>query len=198
MATKFPRALNVYNEQVGTARSAITGKRHCGVAQWSEPAFADGTPMRRHFSERDWPMLACSQKSVLMNSYSIGLDRLRGIHIDNPISINADDAARLGIKNGDRVRITTPGASALGTALVRKGVMRGVVAVEHGYGHKELGARAHVIGGTRQPVKPALAAGLNLNDLGIADPTRKELSVWLDPVAGSSVRQGLPARIEKA
>jgi tetrathionate reductase subunit A len=197
MATRFPRALNVYNEQVGTARSAITGKRHCGVAQWTEPAFADGTPMRKHFSERDWPMLACSQKSVLMNSYSIGLDRLRGIHIDNPVSINADDATRLGIKNGDRVRVTTPGGSALGTALVRKGVMRGVVAVEHGYGHKELGARAHVIGGTRQPVKPALAAGLNLNDLGIADPTRKEASVWLDPVAGSSVRQGLPARIEK-
>jgi tetrathionate reductase subunit A len=198
MATKFPRALNIYNEQVGVARSAITGKRHCGVAQWTEPSFADGTPMRKHYGESDWPMLLCSQKSVLLNSYSIGLDRLRGLHVDNPVALHADDAVKLGVRNGDRVRITSPGGSVVGTALVRKGVMRGVIAIEHGYGHKELGARAHVIGDKRQPVKPALAAGISLNDLGLADPTRKGLSVWLDPVAGSSVRQGLPARIERA
>ena len=181
-----------------TARSAMTGQRHCGVAQWTAPSFADGTPMRDRYSEHDWPMLACSQKSVLLNSYAIGLDRLRGIHVDNPMAINTEDAARLGIRNGDRIRVTTPGGSALGTALVRHGVMRGVVAIEHGFGHRELGARAHEIGGKRQPVKPALAAGVNLNDLGLADPTRKEAAVWLDPVVGTAVRQGLPARIERA
>jgi tetrathionate reductase subunit A len=198
MAQRFPRALQVYNEQVGTARSAVTGKRFAGVPQWTEPAFSDGSAMRQHFSTAEWPMLLCSQKSVLMNSYSIGLDRLRGIHVDNPVALHVDDAAALGIRNGDRVRIATPGGSVVGTALVRHGVMKGVIAVEHGYGHKELGARSHMIGATAQPVKPALAAGICLNDLGLGDPTRKEPAVWLDPVAGSAVRQGLPARIARA
>ncbi|RAI43206.1 molybdopterin dinucleotide binding domain-containing protein [Rhodoplanes roseus] len=197
MAQKFPRGLQLYNEQVGTARSAVTGRRFAGVPQWTEPAFADGSAMRTHFPASDWPMLLCSQKSVLMNSYAIGLDRLRGIHVENPVAIHADDAAALGLRNGDTVRISTPGGSVVATALVRHGVMKGVIAIEHGYGHKELGARPHVIGGVSQPVKPALAAGVSLNDLGLGDPSRKGPAVWLDPVAGSAVRQGLPARIAR-
>jgi tetrathionate reductase subunit A len=198
MAQKFAPALTLYNEQVATARNAVTGKRHSGVPQWTPPAFSDGTPMRQVYGEADWPLLLISQKSVLMGAYTIGLDRLRGLHPENPVALHADDAARLGIRNGDTVRITTPGGEVVGTALVRHGVMRGVVAVEHGFGHTEFGARGHRIGGTRQPDGEALAAGINLNDVGLSDPTRKDLSVWLDPVAGSAVRQGLPARLARA
>jgi hypothetical protein len=151
MATKFPRALNIYNEQVAVSRSAMTGRRFAGMPQWIAPSFADGTPMWDHFAQGDWPMLMCSQKSVLLNSYSIGLDRLRGIHVDNPVSLHAGDAAKLGLRNGDRVRITTPGGSVLATALVRKGIMRGAIAVEHGYGHKETRC-------TRAPHRPDATA----------------------------------------
>ncbi len=197
MVTRFPRSLMIYNETVGTSRSAITGKRFAGVAGWDEPRFADGSRLRERFPEKEWPLLLSSQKSVLMNSYSIGVDRLRGIHVDNPVSINTADARKLGIANGDRIRITTPGGSVVGTALVRHGVMPGAAVVEHGYGHKELGARAHLIGSQRQPERAALSAGINLNDLGLPDPSQAGASVWLDPVAGSAVRQGLPARIER-
>ena len=75
------------------------------------------------------------------------------------------------------------------------GVMPGVIAVEHGYGHRELGARAHHIGEQQQPHKPQLAAGININDLGLADPTYPGRSVWVDTVSGASVRNGLPARL---
>ena len=36
-----------------------------------------------------------------------------------------------------------------------------------------------------------------LNDVGMLDPTRPKEGVWVDPVAGTAVRQGLPARLEK-
>lgn len=42
----------------------------------------------------------------------------------------------------------------------------------------------------------ANGSGINLNDLGFADPTREVANTWLDWVSGASVRQGLPARIE--
>ena len=197
MANRFPRPLLVYNESLATSRSAMTGKRFVGVARWVDPSFADGTPMRQKFPASDWPLLLSSQKSVLMNSYSIGVDRLRGIHSDNPVSINIEDAGALSIKNGDRIRITTPTGSVEGTALVRHGVMRGAAVVEHGYGHRELGARAHSIGGALQPANPELTAGINLNDIGMVDPTLKAPGVWLDPVAGSAIRQGIPARISR-
>jgi tetrathionate reductase subunit A len=192
------RMLHVYNETLGTSRSAVTGARFAGVPHWRAPEFSDGTPMRSVHTEADWPLLLVSQKSVLHNSYSIGADRLRGIRPDNPVAIHPDDAQRLGLRTGDRVRLVTPGGEAVGTAILRRGIARGVVAVEHGFGHREFGARAHEIGGVLQPEKPGLGAGVNLNDLGIPDPSRRGLSVWLDPIAGSAVRQGLPAKLVRA
>jgi tetrathionate reductase subunit A len=191
------RMLHLYNETLGTSRSAVTGARFKGMPHWLPPAFADGTPMRAVHAEAAWPMLLVSQKSVLHNSYSIGADRLRGIRPSNPVAIHPEDAARLGISSGDRIRVATPGGAAEGTAILRRGVARGVLAVEHGFGHRELGARRHEIGGVLQAEKKGLGAGLNLNDLGIPDPTRQGFSVWLDPIAGSAVRQGLPARVTR-
>ena len=42
-----------------------------------------------------------------------------------------------------------------------------------------------------------IKSGINLNDLGFADPTRQVANTWLDWVSGAAVRQGLPARIER-
>ena len=106
-----------------------------------------------------------------MSSISIGVDRLRQVHPHNPVSINRQDGERLGLRNGDKVRIVTPGGSVIGLALLRDGIQPGAVGIEHGYGHTEL-ARARVVDGKAMPHNPALAAGVNLNDLGFGDPTR--------------------------
>jgi tetrathionate reductase subunit A len=79
--------------------------------------------------------------------------------------------------------------------IVHAGVMQGVVAIEHDFDHRELGARTHRNDKEQQPDKPALRAGINLNDLGLADPTRSGKSVWVDAIAGTAVRNGLPARL---
>ena len=108
------------------------------------------------------------------------------------------DAAKAGLQSGDTATLSTPGGSVKTTVIVHEGVMQGVVAIEHGFGHRELGARAHRIGGERQPDKPALRAGITLNDLGLSDPTRTGKSVWVDAVSGTTVRNGLPARLLRA
>ena len=190
--------MNLYYEPVGTSRNALTGRRNSGTPGWTPPAFADGTPMRSVHSEQEWPFLLVSQKSVLLNSYANGVARLRAIAPDNPVSIHADDAARLGLATGDAVVIETPGGRVVGTALVRHGIMRGVVAIPHGYGHRDLGARGRTEDDHEMAVLRGSGAGVNLNDLGLRDPTRKGLSVWLDPVSGTAVRQGLPARLSLA
>lgn len=195
---RFDDALLVYNEALGTSKNSMTGKRWKGTAAWTPPVFTDGTLVGKAHPPRDWPFLLVSCKSVLVSSYTIAASRLRRLHPENPVGINAGDARKLGIRTGDLIRIATPGGAEKATAIVRHGVMEGVLAVEHGFGHKELGARAHRIGGKLQPdLAGEIGAGINLNDLGIPDPTRPGASVWLDPVAGSSVRQGIPARLER-
>ncbi len=194
----YKAMMHVYNEGVGTAKSSLTGKRFTGTPTWVEPCFADGTPVRKLYPEAEWPLQVISFKSPLQNSYSIGADALRRVQRENPAIVNVEDAARFGIKTGDKIRISTPGGSVVATALVRHGVRQGVIAIEHGWGHKELGARAHVIAGKAQPDKPQLAAGVNLNELGLVDPTRKDKAIFTDPVSGTSVRQGLPAKVALA
>ncbi len=192
---RFTKPMQLYNENVGTAKSSFTGKRFSGTPSWREPAFADGTPVREKYPEAEWPLQLVSHKSPLQNSYSIGARSLRGIHPDNPVALHPEDAARLGLHSGDSVYLETPGGRAKATVILRHGVQRGVVAVEHGFGHRELGARAHRIGGKAQPHEAAIGAGINLNDLGLSDPTRSGRNVFVDPVAGATVRQGLPARL---
>jgi tetrathionate reductase subunit A len=139
-----------------------------------------------------------SYKSNLMSSMSIAAARLRQVHPHNPISLNQEDAARLGIANGDRIEVRTPGSSVQGVALVRGGIARGAIAIEYGYGHTQLGAAAHTVDGQPMARNPQHGNGVNLNALGFADPTRPARdNVWIDWVSGAVVRQGLPVQVRK-
>lgn len=197
MNKRTKESLCIWNPTIGTSIHSMTGERLSGCAALYEPRFADGSPMRTHYSEAEWPLLVTSYKSHLMSSSSIGAERLRMIHPENPVSIHRKDAERAGIQHGQAVRITTPGGSVEGIALVRDGIVEGAVAIEHGYGHTELGAREHMINGKPTPTNPRLGAGVNQNELGLMDPTRQDVAnVWLDWTSGAAVRQGLPAKIE--
>lgn len=195
-ANRFNKPLWVWNENIGTARNTMTGERSSGCATWMPPSFFDGTPMREIHTEADWPLQIVSYKSALQNSYSIAT-RITSLHPDNPVIVHPADAGKLGLQTGDSARIRTPGGNAACTVIVHEGVMPGVMAIEHGYGHRELGARAHRLGEHTQPDRPDLRAGINLNDLGLSDPTRGDKVIWVDSVSGTAVRQGLPARLER-
>lgn len=85
----------------------------------------------------------------------------------------------------------------IGLALVSESVVPGALGIEHGYGHKDLGATPHIIDGTSQPDMPWMRAGININDLGFQDPTREVGGTWLEPISGASVRQGLPVKVSR-
>lgn len=197
MKSRINNTLCIWNPIIGSTIHSMTGEKLPGCATEFGPRFADGSAMRDHYSEQDWPLLVTSYKSHIMSSSSIGAERLRMIHPENPISINRKDADRAGIKHGQGVRLITPGGQVEGIALVRDGIVEGAIAIEHGYGHTELGARVHEIDGKPMASNPRLGAGVNQNLLGLMDPTRKDVAnVWLDWTSGAAVRQGLPAKIE--
>ncbi|WP_444985086.1 molybdopterin dinucleotide binding domain-containing protein [Halomonas mongoliensis] len=198
LTNAWRRTLCVYNEVVGTSIDTMTGNPNRGVPNHKLPLLANKQTMREVFLEEEWPLLAFSFKSNLMNSYAIGNERLRMIKPYNPVQMHREDAERYGISHGDTIRIESPGGSVVGLALVSESVMPGSLGIEHGYGHRDLGATPHVIDGESQPDMPWLRAGININDLGFRDPTRNVDGTWLEPISGASVRQGLPVRVRKA
>lgn len=92
----------------------------------------------------------------------------------------------------------TPGGRVVGRALVRRGIKRDVIAVPHGYGHRELGAQPRQEDTHIFAALPVSDAGASLNELGLPDPIRSGLSGRVDTISGAAVRQGQPARISKA
>lgn len=198
LAVHYAKPLQFWSEDLSKLRHSMTGERLSGCPTWYPTRLANGDDMRDHYAQAQWPFMLTSYKSHLMSSMSIAASRLRQVHPHNPVSVNEEDARRLGIRSGDAIRIVTPGGAVTGVAMVRQGVAQGAIAVEHGYGHTELGARSHVVDGHAMPADSHLAAGVNLNDLGFADVTRSVASnVWIDWVSGGVVRQGYPARLEK-
>ena len=198
LTSAWRRTLCIYNETVGTSIDTTSGRHNSGVPRHSLPLMADKTPMREVFNEQEWPLLAFSFKSNLMNSYAIGNERLRMIKPYNPVQMHRQDAERFGIQHGDTIRIESPGGSVVGLALVSESVMPGSLGIEHGYGHRDLGATPHEIDGQSQPDMPWMRAGININDLGFKDPTRNVDGTWLEPISGASVRQGLPVKVSRA
>lgn len=198
MRNQMKAMCHLWNENVGGSKNSLSGKRNRGCATWVEPSFADGTPVRKVYPASQWPLELVSYKSALQNPYSIGATRLLSLHPENPVLIHPDDARRLHLEMGDLVEIATPGGSLRARVMVHAGIARGVAAFEHGFGHRELGARAHRIGNGRQPEDSRIAAGVNLNDIGLIDPTRPDKAPWVDAIAGTSVRNGLPATIRRA
>lgn len=193
----WEKPLQIWNAEVAAHRHAITGERYSGCPAWYPARLSDGRAIEALFPRQQWPLKLISFKSNTMASASTVIPRLHHLKPTNLVALNPLDGQRYGLAHGDRVRISTPGGEVEAVISLLSGVMPGVIAVEHGYGHREMGAARHTLDGEPMPFAAQIKAGINLNDLGFADPTREVSNTWLDWVSGAAVRQGLPARIER-
>jgi tetrathionate reductase subunit A len=197
VGNRWEKPLQIWNAEVAKHRHAITGERFSGCPTCYPARLSDGRAVEALYPERQWPLRLMSFKSNVMSSSTAVIRRLHDVKPVNLVALNPADGARFGIQHGDRVRISTPGGSREAQISLLAGVMPGVIAVEHGYGHREMGASQHYLDGEPLAMDERIAAGINLNDLGFADPTREVPNTWLDWVTGAAVRQGIPATIVK-
>ena len=197
IGNRWDAPLQLWNAEVAKHRHAMTGERYSGCPAWYPARLSDGSALDSVFKPDEWPLKMISFKSNVMSSSTIVIPRLHGVKPINLVALHPHDGERFGVKHGDEVRITTPGGSATARISLLEGIMPGVIAIEHGYGHREMGARQHTLDGTPLAFQQQNGAGVNQNDLGFADPTRGVPNTWLDWVSGSAVRQGLPAKIER-
>lgn len=197
LGARYPKPVQIYNETVALTKNSLSGQPLSGVPTWMAPVFADGSLIADTYSRQDWPFQVICSKSQLQSSHTIGEAKLRQIHARNGIIIHPADAKDLGIQDGDRIRVTSPGGKAEGIADLRYGVQRGVIGIEHGFGHWGLGASRVTVGGETRRGSLARGAGVAHNLLGIADPKRHGISTLADMVVGANARQDIMAKVEK-
>lgn len=195
MKYRWKKPLAIWNEMLATSKNSLSGRRYIGCPSWHPQSMADGSPLRQHYPESQWPFLLTSFKSNIHSGVSQLSPLLNTIKNSNPVYIHPEDADRWNIRTGDSFTIATPSNAINATAIVVEGVIPGTLAIEHGFGHHELGAKAHLIDGKPQPQAPKSTLGININDIGLTDPTRESKGILLDWVVGSAARQALPAKI---
>ncbi len=192
---QYPNMLNIYNERVATQKDSITGQFFEGTADYVEPAFSDGTSIRKLYPESEWPFTLISYKSRFRSISSLAnISKLRNVKEANQIQIPGIDAKRLGIKDKDQVKVITPSGEMVGEALVREGLMPGTIAIAFGYGHWEYGARDFEVNGKKVKGNRKIGAGVALNPVVIRDPKGNMIN---EPVSGAISRNDTPAKIIK-
>jgi len=198
---KYPnvaRVVNFYFENAATARNSTSGEVFAGTGGWYPEALHNGTPLDKAYPAAEWPFRIASYKPkfrsiALLASTTI----MRDLGKTNFIEMNTADAARLGLKNGDKVKVSNPtGASATGTLLVRDGVAPNTLGIAFGYGHWEYGARSYSVGDKVIPADPAVGTGVAVNGLGLMDTT-VPLYGFADPATGIPARNGGRFKVEK-
>jgi anaerobic selenocysteine-containing dehydrogenase len=134
-------------------------------------------------SGRDDGMVLVGRRQVRnMNSWLHNLESLARGRNRCTLLIHPDDAGRLGIKDGGRVRVRSRVGEVVVEACVGEEMRPGVVSLPHGFGHGAPGSRLSVAS-RRQP-------GANANQL--ADEQA------VDALSGTSILSGIPVEVEPA
>jgi anaerobic selenocysteine-containing dehydrogenase len=96
------------------------------------------------------------------------------------LHVHPDDAARIGVVDGDEATVRSRTGSIVAPVEVTDGIMPGVVSIPHGWGHD--------VDGVQLSVASTIGAGVNSNLLADAS--------LFDALSGNAVLNGIPVALE--
>jgi anaerobic selenocysteine-containing dehydrogenase len=187
---KYGNVIKIYIEQLATTKDSMTGQYFDGLPQYDPPKFADNTAIAT-VDEKEFPFQLITYKMAWhAQARTASIPWLMIIQPENFVEINASDARRLGIRDGDAVRLvsaTSPGG-VVGKARVTEGVRPGVIAVSHHFGHWELASKPHAVDGVAQGADPSRGTGIQVNPIMRLDQFKgKVLNTSIQDKIGGSV-----------
>ena len=144
-------------------------------------------------------MVLSTYKPILRSNYSGFFDHCNQVSPQNFIYMNKNSAQLFGLKDKDRVILTSPdGVTAEGVLACDDGVAEMTVCVPHAYGHWAGGAEVREVDGKSLPVARRRGGGTAVNRLIPVDPTRPgAVKVLNDYYAGAFCRSGIPVKVEQ-
>ncbi|MFJ3636417.1 molybdopterin-dependent oxidoreductase [Streptomyces sp. NPDC090112] len=144
-----------------------------------EPVAAELPRLRAALAERPAALVLVGRRHLRSNnSWLHNVPALTGGSNRCTLHVHPEDAARLGLADGGRARVTAAGGSLDVPVEVTDAVRTGVVSLPHGWGHDRAGARLEVA---------AAVPGANVNQL--LDGT------LLDRLSGTAVLNGFPVQL---
>ncbi|MFJ2952216.1 molybdopterin oxidoreductase family protein [Streptomyces sp. NPDC087226] len=144
-----------------------------------DPIAADLPRLRAALRERPGGLVLVGRRHLRSNnSWMHNVPALTGGSNRCTLHLHPEDAERLGVRDGEPVRVKGAGGEVTAPAEITDGVRPGVVSLPHGWGHDRPGTR------TRHA---AADPGVNVNQL--LDGS------LLDPLSGNAVLNGVPVEV---
>jgi anaerobic selenocysteine-containing dehydrogenase len=198
VANQYKKLINIYQEKTAGTKNAFTGKSNPGYATYLPISTTVGKSPKEAGLEDGYPLHLITQRDILMTKSRTVVDYwLLAIKPENEIIIHTSDAKKLGVKDGDKVKVVsatnTEGVYDLkngtkkpmiGKVKVTETIMPGVITFTLGHGHWATGAADVSIDGKVIKGDPRRATGVHANAAMWIDPYLKN-TCMLDPVGGS-------------
>jgi anaerobic selenocysteine-containing dehydrogenase len=205
----FKAQINLYQEKTAKTKDAMTGKPFPGVATYiPSPVDALGRPLEDEKAGYDLRLITY-REIMHTKSRTAANYWLLALLPENSLLMNKRDADRLGLKDGDRVRIqsaSNPGGlwdfkngrtRPIGGRLkVVQGLRPGVIAFSLGHGHWAYGASDVVIDGRVVKGDPRRGNGIHANAAMRVDPVLKNTCLS-DPAGASAVFYDTQVKVTK-
>ncbi|WP_448567967.1 molybdopterin-dependent oxidoreductase [Thermus sp.] len=197
VANRYGKQVNLFLEKQALSLHPMTGKPY-----WPLPAYflPYQDALGRQLRDPGYGLTLLTHRDILMTkSRTVSNYWLRSIKPENAILVNAEDAKRLGLKDGQLVKVvsaTNPKGEwdlgpmgrkpMVGRVKVVQGLRPGCVAFPLGWGHWGYGATDLVINGQVIKGDPRRAMGVHANAAMRLDPYLKDMALT-DTVGGSVV-----------
>lgn len=210
VANKYGKLINLYQEKTAKVKHAMTGKALPGYPTYIPPALdVLGQPLPDEQQGYDLSMITYKEVSMTKSRTATNY-WLLSVLPENAVLMNAVDAAKRGLKNGDKVRVvsaTNPNGEwdlrngrkvpIVGTLKVIQGIRPGVVSFALGFGHFAYGGVDVAIDGQTIPGDARRTRGLHANAAMRVDPYLKNTTL-VDSVGGSAVFYDSKVKVVKA
>lgn len=211
VANQYKKALNIYQEKTAGTKNAFTGKSNPGYAAYFPITTTLGKSPKDSGFEDGYDLHLITQRDILHCKSRTVVDYwLLAIKPENEVILHSSDAKRLGLENGDVVRVisaTNPEGvwdlkngtkkPMLGKVMVTETIKPGVITFTLGHGHWATGAADVTIDGAVVKGDPRRATGIHANAAMWVDPHLKN-TCMLDPVGGSVSFYDTKVRLIKA
>lgn len=198
VANKYGKLINMYQEKTAGTKNAITGKSNPGYATYIPVMAVNGKKPEELGLTGGYDLHLITQRDITQTkTRTIPNYWLLAVYPENFILINPVDAKRLGLKDGDKVKVisaTNPEGvwdlkngikkPMIGKIKITETIKPGVITFTLGHGHWATGASDFYIDGKLIKGDPKRATGIHANAAMWVDPYLKN-TCFLDPVGGS-------------
>ncbi|MBI4280466.1 MAG: molybdopterin-dependent oxidoreductase, partial [Armatimonadetes bacterium] len=198
LRNRYGTLINLYQEKTAATINAMTGKPFVGVANY--------TPAPRDLRDRavtdggEYNLRLLTHRVVFHTKSRTAANYwLLDIMPEGEFVINARDAKRLGLRDGNRVKVVSASnpdgvwdfrngrkKPMIGVLKVIEGIRPGCVSVSLGHGHWPYGSHDVVIDGRVVKGDPRRGKGLHANAAMGIDPVVRNMCL-VDPVGASAV-----------